>query len=177
VSELNHTMIDIETLSTTPTSVIVTLAAVKFSFSSDATESFCVNINPRESKHLGLDISIETLDWWRKQKPEATKSWQHSQIDLSSALDMFDVFCGIDSQQKYWAQGSYFDMPIIESSYRILGRKVPWKYYNVYDTRTIFYVADLDVKTAQRVGEYHSAIDDCRTQIAWLKKSLGKQNV
>ena len=172
---LDHICIDLETLSTRSNAVIVTIAAVKFNFLGDTVEKFCINVNPREGKLLGLHISKETLDWWRLQRPEATKAWMTSQVGLGDALDQLDAFCGPSKHTMYYSQGINFDFPILESSYEVLERQSPWKFWNLRDTRTIYWLAGLDTKTEPRIGTYHNAIDDCLTQIAWLKKSLGSK--
>lgn len=173
-SDLEHVMIDLETLSTKPNAVIVTLAAVKFSFDSDETETFCMNINPHESKALGLHISEDTLEWWKGQDPAATKAWMHSQHSLTDVLNAYDKFI-TDPNLFHWANGLSFDMPILDSSYDVLGRKAPWKYWNQMDARTVIKLAGVDPKKEPRVGVFHNAVDDCLTQIANLKKALGKR--
>lgn len=175
INPLDHVCVDLETLSTRSNAVIVTIAAVKFNFSSDSVETFSVNVNPLESKALGLHISKDTLEWWRVQKPEATKAWMNSRMGLSEALDEFDNFCGNAKDKNFYSQGINFDFPILESSYEALGRKEPYRYWNLRDTRTIYWLAGLDTKNEPRIGTYHNAIDDCLTQIAWLKKSLGSK--
>lgn len=175
--ELNHICTDLETLSTRSNAVIVTIAAVRFNFSSDKVETFCVNVNPREGKELGLHICLETLEWWRQQKPEAVKAWQHSQYGVSEALDMYSEFCGDDKNTSHWCLGTNFDFPILESSYQAVEKKEPWMHWNLHDMRTAFYLAGLDTFKEERVGTYHNAIDDCLTQIKWLKTALGVKTV
>lgn len=170
--EFNHICVDVETLSTKPNAIIVTIAAVKFNLNSDNIETFSVNINPRSSKNFGLHISQDTLDWWRKQNPEAVNAWQHSQIGLEDGLDQFSAFCNT-SDMLYWSNGTHFDFPILESSYDATNKKVPWKYWNVHELRTAYLLGDLDPKKEERVGVYHNAVDDCLTQIKNLKKALG----
>lgn len=173
---LDHICIDLETLSTRSNAVIVTIAAVKFNFLGDDVEKFSLNVNPREGKALGLHISKETVDWWRLQRPEATKAWMNSQVGLGDALDQLDAFCGGKKDTHYWSLGTNFDFPILESSYEVLDRKEPWKYWNIHDMRTAYYLAGLDTKLEERVGTYHNAIDDCLTEIKWLKKALGSKS-
>lgn len=168
--EFNHTCIDTETLSTHSDAVIVTIAAVKFRFDTDETERFCVNINPREGKELGLHISKETLDWWRAQKPEATKAWMHSQVQYKDGISQFLEFCGTDRNQTYWCNGASFDFPILETSFRKCGLREPWNYFHLMDMRTVYKLAKLDFKNYPRVGQHHNALDDCLTQIKALKE-------
>jgi hypothetical protein len=171
--KFEHVMLDLETLSNYSNAVIVTVAAVKFSFDSDETETFCRNVNPRESKELGLHISQDTLQWWREQDPAATKAWMHSQNSLGETLDAFDEFIG-DPNLTHWAYGACFDFPIMDSSYRALNRAAPWKFYKLLCARTIISLSKVDPRKEPRVGVYHNAVDDCLTQIANLKKALGK---
>lgn len=170
---LDHICVDIETLSTRSNAVIVTIAAIKFNFTSDETETFCVNVNPVHGKELGLHISKETLNWWRSQKPEACKAWQTSPIGLAEALDSFNEFCGSDKNTHYWSNSINFDFPILESSYFVLNKEHSWRYWNLHDMRTAYYLAGLDTKLEERIGVYHDALSDCLTQIKWLKKALG----
>jgi len=177
MSDLNWVMTDIETLSTASNAVIVTIASVKFSMASDNIETFCVNINPRSSKEVGLHIDIDTLNWWKSQKPDVMQTWMHSQIDLPAALDQFTEFFGTDKNTLHFCNGLSFDFPILDSSYRATGRKAPGNYWNQRDARTIYWAAGLDPRNEPRVGNYHSAIDDCLTQIQNLKKAMGTKHV
>lgn len=170
----NHTCIDIETLSTQSNAVIVSIAAVKFNFNTEEIETFCVDINPKESKELGLHVSKDTLDWWRQQKPEVVKSWIKSNTGISDALSQFLEFCPPSNTMRYWCLGNNFDFPIMESSFRATNKVAPWKYYNLSDMRTAYYLAGLSTSKEERVGLYHNALDDCLTQIKWLRKALGK---
>ena len=173
--EFHHICVDTETLSTKHDAVIVTIAAVKFNIYTDTFETFKVNINPRDSKRLGLRISTDTISWWRAQRPEAVSAWQHSQIDLADALDQFSAFCGSSKDMLYWANGSWFDFPILESSYGVVGKVPPYKYWNVHELRTAYLLGNVDPKKEERVGVYHDAVDDCLSQIKFLKKALGKE--
>lgn len=166
-----HICIDLETLSTRNSAVIVTIAAVKFNFNSDDMETFSVNINPRDSKSYGLHICPDTMEWWKTQPKEAVRAWQHSQISLIKGLDAFTEFCGYSKHTNFWSNGDWFDFPKLEESYIVTGKKaeIPYKYWNVHDMRTAYYLSGFDTKNAPRIGQYHSGLDDCLTQISWLK--------
>lgn len=166
----DHICVDIETLSTNTNAVIVSIGAVRFSFDTDEVEKFSVNINPQSSKELGLHISQDTLNFWKKQNPAAISAWKDSPVSLKEALDSFDEFLGDTKYTQMYANGIAFDYSILQSSYFAIGRKEPWKYYNLMDMRTIFKIAKLDFMNYPRVGNNHSAIDDCLTQIKALKE-------
>lgn len=170
---LKNVMLDIETLSTKPNAVILSIAAVKFAFGSDGIEKFSVNISPSSCKKLGLITSQYTIDWWTKQNPEALKQFMKDQIDLSDAIDKLNTFIGPNSKDTvFWAHGTSFDFPKLEWSYDVVNKPYPWKYWNIRDTRTVYEIFGIDMRKYERVGTYHNAIDDCLTQIKALKEAL-----
>ena len=58
-----HAMIDLETLSTNPNAVILTLGAVKFNpHGSDATDPLYFKIDVDSQTKLGRHVQPETLD-------------------------------------------------------------------------------------------------------------------
>jgi DNA polymerase III epsilon subunit-like protein len=172
--EFKHCMVDLETLSTDTSAVIVTIAAVKFNFENDEIETFTVNVDPKSSLKYGMTISQDTLDWWKRQDKAAVDAWKQNAILIEDALDQFNEFIGDASKTVMWAQGIDFDFPVLRYSLRNTEREIKWKYWNQCDSRTIFTIANFNTKKGERVGQYHNAIDDCRTQIAWLKQILSK---
>jgi hypothetical protein len=176
--KFTNLMLDLETLSTQPNSVIVTIAAVKFSFDHPEEETFQVNLNPKEGKELGLHIDPDTVEWWRNGDREAMLAWMRSPTSYTDGVTKFHDWLFQDTNSfnpekaKVWAQGIDFDMPIMRSSFSVIDKKMPWPFWNQCDSRTIFTVAKFNTKQAERVGQYHNAVDDCRTQISWLKHVL-----
>ena len=60
-------MLDIETLSTRPESVVLTLGAVKFSpWASDVNtdDGLYVRVNVDEQLESGRHVQQDTIDWW-----------------------------------------------------------------------------------------------------------------
>jgi len=73
---MSDVMVDIETLSTSPNSLILTIGAIKFSRNKEVKkledlDTFYVRINQNSCKKLKMDISEDTLDWWNSQSEEA----------------------------------------------------------------------------------------------------------
>jgi oligoribonuclease (3'-5' exoribonuclease) len=172
----DNVMIDLETLSEAPNAAIVSIGAVVFNMHDTETENFYINIDPRDSKQYEMDISQSTIDWWRKQNPEATRAWIKNGVPVLEAAESFVHFL-----QKYtvkkdvtiWANGIDFDLPIIKNLLRVTKNELQWYYWNQMDCRTIFKLANFDTKTAKRVGKYHNALDDCHNQLRWLKEING----
>jgi len=169
-------MVDLETLAQDTDSVIVSVGAVKFSFIHDDIETFYTNVDPRDGKRLGLRITEDTLEWWRKQNPEAVKAWIKNGVSVDEFTTRFTNWLGADSDKiEMWAQGIDFDFPIMKSNYQAVDKPFPWKWWNQSDSRTVFKIAQFNTKTAERVGHYHNALDDCMNQIRWLKNILNNR--
>lgn len=170
---MKNVMLDIETLGTTPNSVIVSIAAVKFNFGNDEMEEFEINIDVKSSKGFGMLVEKETLEWWATQPKEVRNAWLKDPVHITEALDQFIEFLGPDLKNNViWCNGMNFDYPVLEWSLKACSKPVPWKYWNLRDARTVYSVFDLNMKEFPRVGDYHNAIDDCKTQIAALKSVL-----
>lgn len=169
----SNCMLDIETLSTQPDSVIIQIAAVLFSFETDDVETFCVNSTIKSSVDLGLHVDEGTVQWWKQQPSHVMAGVVKDSKSIQAVIEQFDEFLGIDRQKYvYWCNGASFDFPILDSTYRKLNRSVPWKYWNQRDTRTIYSVFGVDWRNYPRVGSHHNGLDDCLTQIKCLKECL-----
>lgn len=175
MSDVTHynVMVDVETLGTSPNSIILSIAAVKFSFNNNDVETFSVNIDPKTCKEYGMVSDPDTISWWREQKPEALRAFMTNQIPLTEALTGLSDFIGKDwNKIVWWCNGMNFDYPVLEWSFKATGIRVPWKYWLLRDARTMYAVCDINMKEYPRVGTYHNAVDDCLTQINALKDCL-----
>ena len=72
-----------------------------------------------------------------------------------------------------WAQGPTYDMNILEHAYKSYSKALPWKYYQVRDSRTVFSLwPELPIPPTS-----HHALEDCRRQIGMLQDTLKYLNV
>lgn len=167
-------MIDLETLSTASNAIIISIAAVKFSFTNDSIEAFSVNVDPKSCKQLGMVASPDTIAWWKNQRTDALKAFSKNQITIEDALNDLTNFVGVSNIKDtvFWCNGANFDFPILEWSCKACDREAPWKWWNLRDARTIYAISGLDMHNYPRVGTYHNAVDDCLTQINALKECL-----
>lgn len=166
-------MIDVETLSTRPNAVIIAIGAAKFEIRGEISETFYVNCDVMSSKNAGLHIEKVTVDWWKNQNLAAFKKTQENPIHIKDALTQLIEWCGPKAKgTMFWAQGTSFDPPILESSMRAVGLEPPWRYWNWRDTRTVYDVAGIKPKSIERIGQYHNALDDILTQIKLLNMSF-----
>mgnify|MGYP003306487625 CR=1 FL=1 len=67
-----HAMIDLETLSTNPEAVILTVGGVKFdphSFT-EPSQGMYFRVDVDSQTQMGRDVMQDTLDWWGQQDPK-----------------------------------------------------------------------------------------------------------
>lgn len=163
-------MIDIETLSTKKNAAIVSIGAVKFSIDKGIIDEFYTEINPKASLELGLSMDKDTMEWWKKQ-PKETLAWAKSNKDIFTALSEFQNWYGYH-KGNVWANGVDFDMPIMDSSFKACNKPLPWHWWNQMDCRTMFSLFSIKTNEMERVGDFHNALGDCKTQTKYLLEIL-----
>jgi len=181
---MKHVMIDLETLGTMPTSTWLTFAAVRFDPHSDDCNSiqkgkikkldyFYRRVDLQSCLDLELTIDDSTLDWWSKQEQTVIQE-AFTDKDRSNVTDVaMDFYKWSKGITHFWANGSYFDFPIMESVYWKIKKATPWKYWQVMDYRTIFKCADVDIPKDYK----HHALYDCVNQIVALQRAIKKLGI
>jgi len=161
-------MVDLEGLGTGPETTILTIAAQEF----DPLErgrlgrDFYVRVSLESQE--GRSIEQGTIDWWATQ-PDIVKQEAFSEEDRVSLQEALQGLHRIMWHAKrVWAQGPTYDMNILEHAYKSLHMPLPWKYYSVRDSRTVFSLAP----NLQTYPASHHALEDCRRQIDLLWDTL-----
>ena len=169
-------MIDIETLSVEPNALILTIAAVKFDRKTPITEYdsanvFYVRIDIDSCKKIGMHIDTSTLKWWETQSKEAKYEVFENpdRVPIREALEQLSVF--LKSSKYVWANSPNFDCVILESAFKLCKLDVPWKFWNLRDCRTIYDIFRVFRNTKNTA---HHALEDCKSQIAFLHKAFAK---
>jgi hypothetical protein len=158
-------MLDIETLSTRPESVVLTLGAVKFDpWGNEVAMDSGLYIRLDVDQQLALDrhVQPETVEWWGKQAEEVREEalGEHERTSLEDTAAQLNRFLvGVDN---IWCQGPAFDIVILENLYRQLGRPTPWQFWQIRDSRTLFGVHG-DPREKGAAGA-HNALIDCYYQ-------------
>ena len=169
-----HFMVDLETLGTEADSVILSMGYVMFdpvngAVSENRRRHMVLSIQPQIDS--GRTVSGGTIKWWFRQSDEAIRGWNLAESACTSPERAMDTLFNDwrDWGAKYiWSHGSVFDVTMLEDFFP----KVPWRFWNIRDTRTLFDVADH--KIDRSVGEHHNALDDAVAQAhavceAWTK--------
>jgi DNA polymerase III epsilon subunit-like protein len=166
-------MIDLETLDTSPSASILTIGAVRFDpFGKDVQEPACtkfyVKVDLDSCDRIGLTTTQATIDWWAGQSKEAQEEAfsPDGRIDIVDAFNQLYKFCW--GAKRVWSHGAGFDIIICEHIFRKIGKAIPWSFWEVRDTRTLF---DLGINPNRPPVLKHHALED-----AW-NQAVGVQNV
>jgi hypothetical protein len=164
-----HLMVDLETMAVTPRAVVLTLGAVHFNpYGNGYGDKLYLRFDLDDQDKLNREIDPNTLDWWAKQDPKVMEEAfsPDDRVPLKDAMDQFHKFAwGCDA---FWAHGSLFDIAILEDLYRQIEKPVPWQYWQIRDTRTMFDLGwDPDMPQASK----HDALQDA------IRQSIGVQNI
>lgn len=162
-------MIDTETLSVTPDSVLLTLAAVKFNPHNTVgvTETLYHKLDVDEQTARGREINADTLAWWARQPPEVYNDamTEVGRISVKQSLQELTKFLvGVDS---IWCQGPVFDIVILENIFKQYEMHYPWQYWQIRDSRTLFKFLNYDPRSEIRNrdgSDHHNALGDAITQ-------------
>ena len=164
-----HAMIDLETLSTNPNATILTVGGVKFDpyTNVEPAQGMYFRVDVDSQTNMGRDVMQETLDWWAQQPKEISEEAlsDSDRIDVNKMLDAINKFSvGVDV---FWCQGPLFDYAILQDLYRQMGRPVPWQYWQIRDSRTLFSL--VPKQNDKRTG-LHNALEDCMYQAQKVQK-------
>ena len=161
-------MIDLEGLATGPDTTILTIAAQAFDPLGDGwyNQQYYARITLESQENRRIEQG--TLDWWATQPPLARDEAfaEEGRIPLDQALDGLGKL--IWHSKRIWAQGPTYDMNILEHAYKSYGKPIPWQYYSVRDSRTVFGLWP----ELPKPPTSHHALEDCRRQIGLLQDTL-----
>jgi hypothetical protein len=164
---MKHVMLDLETLGTTPGSIIVSIGAVKFD-ASGLGDTFYQRIDFAEAQKEGFKLNADTVRWWLGQSDESRQELAKTEGCVNTAaLQLFNCFVG-ESDPLLWGNGASFDNSILGAAYDHLGIKAPWKRdwgNRCYRTAKSFHP---DFPLAKRTGTHHNALDDAISQAEHL---------
>lgn len=165
-----HIMVDLETLSSSPTAAIIQIGAVVFNIK-ELGPVFKVTIDLQSAMANG-EVSASTLRWWMSQSDKARESVMNGDPSLFDALTSFRRWvlyqAGISSHSygdeaknefKFWAHAT-FDFPILESASRSSNVALPYHHRQCRDLRTLEEFYGNRIEWPSRAGVHHDALDD-----------------
>ncbi len=166
-------MIDLEGLATGPDTTILTIAAQAFDpFGTGYYDQhYYARVTLESQENRSIDDG--TIEWWATQPEHAREEafGEQGRIPLDQALDELGRL--IWHSRLIWSQGPTYDMNILEHAYKSYRKPLPWKYYMVRDSRTVFSLwPDQPIPPTS-----HHALEDCRRQIGMPQNTLKYLNV
>lgn len=165
-------MLDFETLGRRPGCVVLSLGAVFFS--STAAEplgpTFYSVVSVEDQKTYDeLHVDPDTVAWWSKQDEAARAgvagAYATEAPPLAEVLKRFSAYLLADRDKRsvqLWGNGADFDNAILSTLYAVAGVEQPWEFYNNRCYRTLKGL--VKGPKLQRVGTYHNALDDAKSQ-------------
>lgn len=162
---MNNIMLDLETMGTNSNAAIVAIGAVKFGNGQLGDEFYQV-VDLQSCVNVGLTIDPSTVMWWMQQSDEARAQFNRTAIPIIPALVQFGEWMEYDPDTQMWGNGAAFDNVILANAYRACGLDSPWTFMNDRCYRTMKAMYPSIPKT--RIGTYHNALDDAKTQAVHL---------
>lgn len=174
---MKQIMLDLETLDTSPSALVVSIGAVAFDPMNPVLgDEFYLELSDLRIQQVvgNRTISADTVSWWMQQDAMAKQVFAPCAPDhpvrarTVDALEKFALFIGDNggSEALIWGNGADFDNIILGSLYESFGFKKPWSYSRNRCFRTLKSLAPF-VKVA-REGTHHNALDDAITQVRHL---------
>lgn len=176
-SKLRGMMIDIETLDTKRTSVVIQIGAVVFDYDQYGTcaavNEFLVSLPIVEQVRGGRTTSTDTVAFWMSaDNHKMLASIIDDVYTTSKTVEDLKTFFDENPCDRYWFQGPTFDAIILED----LLDSVPWKFFQVRDQRTVDDLAiDKDKIKEFKATVNHDALADCHNQIDRLMFCLSER--
>lgn len=175
---MTHCMLDLETWGTRPGCAIRSIGAVFFSpLRLGLGTDFYANIDGKSCIDAGLHIDPDTAEWWESQSPAARERLRKDRLPLDEALLGFGDFLRPKGVVSIWGHGASFDPPILEACFRALGMLVPWNFWNIRDTCTLFDLAGVALGDFPRDGTHHNALDDAKHQALVVQAAYKKLGI
>ncbi len=173
----NHVMLDLETLDSATSAVVLSIGAVRFDpFNTGSTgvdARFYVEFDVdglQLQQRMGRTTSAKTIAWWMSQGAMAKQVFVPKfPKDPVHALGQFDDFLNVIPETKLWGNGADFDNLIIGSMYDSFSLKRPWSYGKNRCYRTLKSLPGAPALLI-REGTEHNAYDDALTQAKHLQQ-------
>jgi hypothetical protein len=165
---MTEVMLDLETLGTSPSSVILSIGAVVFDLQSGAINRVDGFYRRIDWDTDGRTVDADTIRWWMKQSDAARQEVTRSGTTLYDALILLSGW--FPAGGTVWSNGATFDVVIMEHAFNQMKVHIPWKFWDIRDVRTI---KDLSARVALepdtvRIGTAHNAFDDAVYQATYV---------
>lgn len=177
----NDIMVDLETLDTSPYCVILTIGAVRFDPKGMGVVER-LELRPTIEEQTEIHnriINEDTIRWWSTQSPEAMEEamGDRGRISFRDCMEQLYKFCW--NRRAVWSNGASFDVVACETAFRQTlteyPNPIPWPFYTVRDTRTIYEVTGVSLKDKKYGSKTtHKAVEDAEHQAIVVQDAYKK---
>jgi len=160
-----HLSIDIETLGTTPGSLILEIAVVEFDLYSGATRNhFQKYLNQKNSLDLSFTTDQKTLKFWDDRGGFPTKETEGASVEyaLNSLTAYLDCYVG--KKISVWARGKDFELSLLTAAYALVIGTPPPKIWNGFNTLVARDIFNFALPCMRAKNDIHRALPDAITQ-------------
>ena len=180
-------MFDLETLSLQPNALVLTIGMVVFEGGNILSNHY-FRLNQRDMSKIDFHVCNDTLEWWRKQSPEARKNAMDYDNEEPKPKHPYAVLQAINWIIKrcsnmetnttsntspnilIWTNG-YVDLMWLNNLYQYFDVHKPWKYWQERDFRTAkAMLPDVEIPNEPIA---HHAMYDAMWQTKYLIKARG----
>ncbi|UGC98032.1 3'-5' exoribonuclease [Oceanospirillum phage vB_OsaM_PD0307] len=169
-----HIFLDLETLGIKQDAPILVIAAYAVDSLGNKIARNCWRIDPANATLYG-ESDPATVKWWSEQSDYAQELAfkQGPRLDLPEALAGLEAFIKpladkYGDQCFVWGNAPTFDCSILRYAYEVIGRDVPWEFWQERDVRTMAWFGKWAGHDAKKLtefsGEPHVALHDARHQ-------------
>ena len=174
---MKDVMIDLETWGRSSGCAGRSIGAVEYELDGRVGSTFYRNISDMSSWTYGLRAERDTAEWWSQQNEAAKGVFSTDRVGVLVAVQEFNRWFRSTGATHVWSQGACFDIPIWEAIAKAVGETIPWKFWNIQDTRTIYRISGFDPRSIEREGIAHHALDDAKHQVrcvqaAWARLTI-----
>jgi hypothetical protein len=168
----HHIMIDLETEGTRAGCAIRQIGAASFNpYTGEVGRKFEMNLNIEEQyRNLHMETDPQTILWLQALPADIQEAMTRDPQPVGDVIiALIRAFDWDHPDMRLWCHGATFDEPILRELIVRFGgetdlkKLVPWKYWQVRDTRTILELTG--VKVGRDPTKAHTGLEDCLKQI------------
>jgi hypothetical protein len=167
---MKHMMVDIETLASEDTALVLSIGACEFNMRGEIGETFLCTLDIDDQIRRGFKVSGDTILWWMQQDKEAhrhlvdVEAYQYSIQEAANAFIDFR-YQKCSAAKFIWAKPPQFDIVILRHMFKKALREWPFHYSNERDLRTLLAVfngPDIDISNEASHDPLSDAIFQAR---------------
>jgi len=172
--------IDLETLGILVDSQILSIGLAMFDLKTgEIGDTLYLPIFIKDDWHV--NATVGTIKFWTKQaieNPEALKGlFEYEEnpnaVYIETALEMIQDFCVKNKPEKVWANGTKFDLGMLEYQFHKDNREIPWWHNSDRCVRTLReFAGNIDIVIEDGVA--HNALSDAIWQAKYISAACNK---